>query len=335
MKKHLIAAAVAGALAVPAMAQVTVYGIIDTGIQSHDSGAAADAKVTRATDSNLASSRLGFKGSEDLGGGMKANFVLEQSVTPSTGSGNGYSRGAWVGLSGGFGSFRIGQGDTTSGQDIDSKVTQAGNLGLRASIGGSTGELGGDQNNVINYTTPNMGGIQVSLGYRANGSADATDGDDAITDIYVQYEAGPLGVYVSSAKQDGATSVAERDFMAVGVKYDFGMASVGVTMSQADASATTNSDDVKTSMVSVAVPVGSGLKAHLVYAKAELENNAGVEGSGYTVAVTKAFSKRTTVYGAYTNTKSDTNGTFAMRGVSTPAAGEDPSALTFGIVHSF
>jgi predicted porin len=339
MKKHLIAAAVAGALAVPAMAQVTVYGIIDSGIQSHDSGAASDAKATRSVNGALASPRLGFKGSEDLGGGMKANFVLEQSLTPSTGSGTGYSRGAWVGLSGGFGSFRIGQGDTTTTQDIDSKVTQAGNLGLRVKVAASTsntnGELGGDQNDVFNYTTPNISGFQAQIGYRANGSADVTDGDDSITDIYVQYEAGPLGVYIGSTKEDAGTSVAKKDFTAIGVKYDFGMAKVGFTMSQADASATTNADDTKTTMVSLAVPVGSGLTAHLVYGKAELENNAGVEGSGYTVALTKAFSKRTTVYGAYTNTKSDANGSFSMTGVTAPTAGEDPSALTFGVMHSF
>ena len=178
--------------------------------------------------------------------------------------------------------------------------------------------------------------VQFQIGYAANSASAVTDADTSITDVYVQYEAGPLGVYAGSVKQDAATSVAKKDFTAIGIKYDLGMAKVGFTMSQGDASATTNEDDTKTTMLSVAVPVGSGLTAHLVYGKAELENNTDAEGTGYTVALTKALSKRTTVYGAYTNTKSEANGKFAMTGVTAPATnGQDPSALTFGVAHSF
>ena len=84
MKKHLIAAAVAGALAVPAMAQTTVYGIMDLAVRSANPDA-GDSTTTMVSGSFF-TSRLGFRSVEDLGGGMKAGFVLEGKVNADDGS---------------------------------------------------------------------------------------------------------------------------------------------------------------------------------------------------------------------------------------------------------
>ena len=89
MQKNLIALAVAGLAALPAFAQsnVTVYGLVDMGYKW--SGDNMDDRVSSrsALDSGMsAGSRLGFKGTEDLGNGMKAGFVLEQGLNLDTGT---------------------------------------------------------------------------------------------------------------------------------------------------------------------------------------------------------------------------------------------------------
>jgi predicted porin len=107
MKKSLLALAVFGAFAGEASAQTntTVYGIVDIGLTHSKS----DVAGTRwGIDSgNWYGSRLGFRGTEDLGDGLSANYQLENGFSADTGnlgqSGRLFGRHAWVGLQGGFG----------------------------------------------------------------------------------------------------------------------------------------------------------------------------------------------------------------------------------------
>lgn len=108
MKKSLIALSVLAAVAGTAQAQssVTIYGVVDMALQHQNTGDPAGS--TLGLDSGIQSgSRLGFKGSEDLGGGLKANFQLEMGINADTGSsaqgGRAFGRQAFVGLSGNFG----------------------------------------------------------------------------------------------------------------------------------------------------------------------------------------------------------------------------------------
>src|SRR5882672_12882973 len=91
MKKSLLALAVAGAFSGAAFAQssVTLFGIVDTGITYGT--ADQNGHILRMTNSGLNSSRIGVRGSEDLGGGLKANFWMEASVNTDDGSGVGTS----------------------------------------------------------------------------------------------------------------------------------------------------------------------------------------------------------------------------------------------------
>ena len=121
--------------------------------------------------------------------------------------------------------------------------------------------------------------------------------------------------------------------MAFGVKYDFGTFSVGYTGSSADTD--TGANKTKTNVISAKMPLGGGLSVHGVYANASVENTS-AKGSGVTLALTKALSKRTTVYGAYTDSNVK-GGRFGMPLLTAPAADttNDQSALTVGISHSF
>ncbi|MFO7188649.1 MAG: porin, partial [Pseudomonadota bacterium] len=108
MKKKLLALAVAGALTAPLAAQaqnVQIYGVLQMSVDRVDNG---DDTGTSMKDN---SSRIGFRGSEDLGGGLKAIFQLESAVQPDErGADGGWTkRDSWVGLaSSTWGEIRVG-----------------------------------------------------------------------------------------------------------------------------------------------------------------------------------------------------------------------------------
>jgi len=121
MNKKLMAAAVAGALAIPGMAfaqsSVTLYGTIDAGIKNMSKVGANSDTVTYMSNGLHTTNRWGMHGSEDLGGGMKANFKLEggyDNGDGTHGSGKLFERGSWVGLSSGGNSVELGRDYTAN-----------------------------------------------------------------------------------------------------------------------------------------------------------------------------------------------------------------------------
>ncbi|MGH8747376.1 MAG: porin [Burkholderiales bacterium] len=125
MNKKLLAAAVASALAIPGIAlaqsSVTLYGTIDTGIRNQSkivTGPGTDGTLTSVTDGLNTTNRWGMTGSEDLGGGLKANFKLEGQYSSDTGAGPAggatFARTSKVGLSSGGNSFDLGRDYTVN-----------------------------------------------------------------------------------------------------------------------------------------------------------------------------------------------------------------------------
>lgn len=346
MKKLLTAAAMV-ALATPVIAQstATVYGVIDTGVQSYNNG---QSTFTRATDGILSTSRLGVRGSEDLGNGLKANFQLEGRLLPSNGqmgttttsgtteSTSLFDREAWVGLSGGFGEVRIGRQDVTAAQDVDTNTTQFGVAGFHATNGTAV-ELGVDQPNVVKYISPKVGGLSVQAGYAgANNNGVTTDTVGDQKGLAVAYEIGKATLYAGYQKNAGATKAAERDFSVVGAKYNLGFATVGASHAKGDTS-TTGDVTSRVTNASVRVPLASGYALHGVYSVSTDGAQATAnQGKGYTVGVSKTLSKRTTLYAAYTDINNQANAKMAMSGVTAPTtAGLDTKATAFGISHVF
>lgn len=121
MNKKLMAAAVAGALAIPGMAfaqsSVNLYGTIDAGVKNASKVGAGSDTVTYVTNGLHTTNRWGMNGSEDLGGGLKANFKLEGGYDNGTGehsAGKIFERGSWVGLSSGGMSIEAGRDYTAN-----------------------------------------------------------------------------------------------------------------------------------------------------------------------------------------------------------------------------
>jgi predicted porin len=344
MKKLLIAtAAMAVVAGAQAQSSVTVYGIMDVNYNSTDTKTVGAA--TAQGESALATSRLGFKGVEDLGGGLKAEFQLESKLTPSSSAAANqtFGREQWVGLSSAtLGSVRMGITDVTSAQAFDSSVSQLGDLGNTA------GDVGADKAKTVRYTTPTISGFTAEVGY-SNGKAttdattDATSATEAkgtITSASLKYEVGALGLYAGTTSAKITATYDQKDTF-YGAKYDFGFMSVGAgqrVVKGVDATEQSTNGDLKSTMFSVAAPVpmlGSGVKAHLGYIKANSEiadrtdTTASATAIGVadnkktTYALTKAFSKRTTGYVAYIDTNYDS------------ASVKDTKASVVGINHTF
>jgi predicted porin len=330
--KHLLLALLVSAGATTAFAQsnVTIYGLIDVSMSStKDKGTGAN---TVMSENSLNTSRLGFRGTEDLGNGLKAEFQLESRLNPMTGSVGiatstpvVFNREAWVGLtSTTLGSIRMGRSDVTSAQVIDSKVGQVGNFS------DADGNLGTDQAKVVRYTTPTFAGFSAQVGY-ANPDSTTTVETTAgrMTSAYVQYEAGKLGVYAGQVDKKIDSDYTQKE-ITYGTKYDFGVATVGAYRSVRDAATTalaTSNGNFTQTVFSVSAPVtalGKGISAHGSYFenKHDADNKSG-NADGYKLALVKAFSKRTEGYVAYVN--SSTNNT----------TDKDNTTYVVGLSHAF
>ena len=245
MKKSLIALAALAATGAFAQSSVTLYGRAEAGV---DLGFRTTVNNTRTsvvvgpgastTNTNLggsvekpgfrisdgdnqgqASSRFGLRGSEDLGGGLRANFVFESGLTldngaVGTGGGNFFSQAAWVGLSGGFGEVRLGR------QVLGSFDVYAG--GLSAAWGSGLYEVGATivqgtdvrASNAIQYRSPDFGGISGTVSLIAPETNRSTRTLPASTnasnktgvDLSLAYAAGPIYVGIGYNKQNTTAS---------------------------------------------------------------------------------------------------------------------------------
>ncbi|HZG19468.1 MAG TPA: porin [Herbaspirillum sp.] len=210
MKKSLLALAVLGAFAGAAHAQssVTIYGIVDTGVVYQSKVATANGGTGSKFGLNsgiIQGSRIGFKGAEDLGGGLSAVFNLEAGFSNDTGGLQGsdattgsnlFRRKSVVGLAGNFGTVLLGRqtdfADTISAytavQDFGGWVNNSGS-GLDRLQGTRT-------NNSISYTTTNLSGFTGNLMYGFGETAGQTSAGQSFG-IGGKYDNGPLGLGIN------------------------------------------------------------------------------------------------------------------------------------------
>lgn len=342
MKNLLLATILTtGALAAQAQ-QTTVYGVIDTSVQSYNNGTS---QYNRMADSQLGTSRLGFRGTEVLGNGLKANFQLEGQLNPSGGSMGSttvatneiFNRDSYVGLSGAFGEFRLGRTDVARAGEVDVTILLpiVGNYGLMP-INGTGVELGTDQKNVVTYLSPEINGVQVIVGHATNASGATTDANSDQNGITVVYTRGAFKGAVGYQRNDAATEVGKKDATTIGASYNFGAVIVAVAHAQGDNSATATVTSKSTNYV-VKVPLANGYAVSGIYGKTvDGASSANNNGESYTLLATKSLSKRTTLYTAYTDVRNESKSSMrTFNGTAPSAAGLDTRSLVFGINHSF
>ena len=292
MKKSLTALA---ALTVTGLAcaqsSVTLFGVVDAGVsyQSATSRNAITGITSKQSQWSLAnsgynSSRIGFRGTEDLGGGLAASFWLEAPITNddgATGIAN-FNRRSTVSLSGGFGEVRLGRDYTATFWNdtvFDPFGTNGSGTNVISTVGGSTG-IGNSNyarasNMVAYFLPPNLGGfygqVQYSLNENVRTSAtDLTAATSSSAGRYIGgrfgYANGPLDVALSAGQNVAVdTTALTRKVQTVnlGASYDFGPVKLFGELSNVqnkfDTGLTNTHDSYKGYLIGATVPVGPGL----------------------------------------------------------------------------
>ena len=282
MKKTTWILAVLGAFSGVASAQssVVVYGIIDASVAKMNNGQSTltffpSALIGRPdiwTERSATSNRLGFRGTEDLGGGLKANFAIEHRFLPDTGgieprdgaaANIFWNAQTWLGLSSSMGEVRLGR-----------QYVPAFYIGLASdpwtydyNVGGAAGFTRGGNGvttayNSVVYRTPNFAGVtaEVMVALGEGGAAIVNPPAGRLgrnVGANVQYSAGPLwaGIGYNDSKQVGTPTV--NRYWNSGIAYDFGfvrpMASYSVGHDNIAGNPTT-----KTYLIGATAPLGAG-----------------------------------------------------------------------------
>lgn len=311
MNRTFVVAALATLASGAALAQssVTVYGRLNLTLESQD----ANGVKTKVMNNN--SSRIGFKGTEDLGGGLKAGFVLESGMSPDTGAAAStfWGRQSEVNLSGGFGTIRAGNFvseayfATSDYIGMHNHETGTSSDALYAYIGRNI--------NKVAYRTP-----EFVKGLTIEGAVSAAEGVAGRTrsyDLAANYGAGPLHVGFGYEKNGNAKQ------FAISGLYEFGSLIVGGLV-QRDTNAY-GSGNRTNFRGSVAYIVGAN-EFHVNVGKAGNYSNTADSGAlQTTLGYNYNLSKRTKVYGYWTKVDAERNTGYAA----------DYSSIAVGIRHNF
>lgn len=346
--KLLMTAAVSAALAAPAMAQtsVNIEGLVDNYVGSFRLAGDA-ASTTKMGGGGMSTSYFGFKGTEDLGGGLKAKFALTSFIQANTGvqgrftGDTFFSRDASVGLAGDFGTVTLGRAlapnflpqilfNPFSDSFTFSPLVLHMNVGLFNGSGWSS-SMAGDTgwSNEIMYTTPSFGGATVNLNYQLGGVA----GDNSKNNIggNVLYFNGPLSltafyqrVRVNNpldtapgvVKSTGGLLASEQTMWFIGGGYDLGPVKLFATYDKATHNVAL---DDKTYSVGLSAPVGAAGKVLLAYAETKRTGTGFTDRKRQTASLGYDYnlSKRTDLYTVVMNDRITalTSGTSVAAGI--------------------
>jgi predicted porin len=354
MQKKLIALAVAGLASTAAFADssnVTMYGIVDAAL-IHASGDGQNSQ-TMVTSGGLSTSRIGVKGVEDLGNGLKVVAVLEYSLDTQSNSSIGNARQEMLALAGSFGTVATGYLQTT-GYDFGVKydVVAGSTVSPLQDITNGNGFLIGAvaganrANNAVAYISPNLSGFTFNYNHAwlANNLGTAVNTDSQITADLLSgyYDNGPVsvGLVFARTRLPALVDFLNQDEWALGASYDFGVAKISGTyqnMSFNMPGVLGNNNKVWS--LGAAIPAGPGTVA-LSYAQSDIGMAALSDNKGYTAAYLYPLSKRSTVYGAYSHTSQDigTNSVSVINsGLSNAnlSLGGSSSLLALGLKHTF
>lgn len=337
----ILAIAAAAAVSAQAQSSVTVFGILDASVRNVKNGGS---DVSTLSSGGINSSRLGFRGTEDLGGGLRAGFWLEHGLNVDTGIQSDatrfWNRRSTVSLSGGFGELRLGRDFSpiyTGYSDFD----VFGDNGVAAS-GKFADRLGTNvdtltrADNQVSYFLPQLGGVygQVSV------AAGEGVGGKKMTAGRIGYSQGPINVSVAYGITE-VTPIAgsdEHKVLAVGAAYNFGFMRLSGYYTQNEF----GPGEVQTYSVGATVPFGAGtLRAAYTSANAKgrnATNTAAIDSNDseqIALGYVYALSKRTSVYGTVARVENEGLAAYAVGTPPAAVAGGKSTGYELGIRHSF
>ena len=296
MKKSLVVLAVLAASgAAMAQSSVTLYGIADVYVGKTKGSSAA------MGSGGVSTSRLGFKGSEDLGGGLSAIFTFEQSINlttgatrfdpptlaTTTGSSRTFDRQANVGFTGGFGTVKLGRNWNAmddvfglSNSGFDANVLPANRVWLNSYNGAADAQL--------YYATPEFAGFTAAASTQLKGNA----AGGKLSSFNVTYATGPVAVALGYEKDEAN---GDQKGTMINGSYDLGMAKLLASYYNTDNTGGVAGAKVNSYQLGADVPLTSALTLSVGYASSKPKG--GQSDSGFGVAASYSLSKRTSVYG--------------------------------------
>jgi predicted porin len=318
-----------------AQSNVTVYGVADAAVSREDSGVAGTSAQTRINSGDQSSSRFGFRGTEDLGNGLKAVFNLEAGYSLDTGVGDTalFGRRSVVGLQGDFGTVTVGREYTpvaavAAATDILGQGFYGSNLSAF-----NANRLTRRISNSVNYRSATVSGFTGSAAYSAGEAASGPSGN--LKGVALEYANGPVyvgaGYHVLTRLESGD----DKEYM-VGAGYKVGDLEFKGNYMVADQTGANN----KFEQYNLGASMAFGQSKAFVNLQQNKTEN-GAKGNAFTLAYSYSLSKRTNLYASYASLDNNNLGVFGLNASSTnvtppaTAPGADPKALTVGVRHTF
>lgn len=296
---------------------VQIYGTVDLAVGSLSSQPpgppnAAIRSVTGVHNGGVQTSYYGFRGSEDLGGGLKASFQIESFFRADTGEAGRFgpaptqdpmfSRSSWVGLQGDFGDIKLGNVSNpawlamlfTSAMGSNSTFSPS----FRQQYNGATRANNGldtSLSNSIVYTTPRLGGVIGTIAYQAK---EVSFGANNYVASLV-YRGGPLVLTAAATKVGHAASpsapgVLDQDLFLLGGSYDFKVVKLFGQYSTLDNDLAKRKH--KMPHVGLTAPLGNG-EFQLAWAKDDVSGSTNSSRKTMSLGYVYSLSKRTSLYG--------------------------------------
>jgi predicted porin len=340
-KRLAAALAVTFAAATPlfaaAQTNVQLYGIMDAAVSSQNVGG-PEGRTTVINSGNQSSSRFGFRGTEDLGNGLKAMFNLEAGASIDTGAGDSalFGRRAVVGLEGAFGSLTLGReyspiASVAAATDAFGQGFYGSNLSAF-----TTNRLTRRLSNSVNYKSSSWNGLKLLAAYSAGEVTTANTPSGDLKGVGVEYTLG--GLYLGAAYHVINRVPADEDKeSAIGAAYKFDQLGGFEIKANYMAADREGSAKYKQANLGGSMPFG----AHRVYANYQQQKQGNAKGNSWALAYTYSLSKRTNLYASYASLNNNSSGVFGLSSSSVtiaPAAtalGKDPDVFSLGLRHAF
>ena len=345
MKYKCLAAALLSSLPLFATAQsnVQIYGVMDAAIAIEDTDAPGTDRRTTVSSGNQSSSRLGFRGTEDLGNGLKALFNIESGVSLDTGAADStmWGRRAVVGLQGEFGTMTVGReyspiAAVAAATDILGQGMYGSNLSAFSGNNRMTRRL----SNSVNYKSNSLSGFTVNAAY-STGEVAADNAPSAdLMGISLEYKNSNLYLGAGYHQLERVLPGDDKE-MAFGAGFTFGDFEIKGNYMKAEPEALQEYTNAN-----IGASYTTGANKFFVNFQQQKLDNTDAKGNTVSVAYTYALSKRTNIYTTYAQLRNNGTALFAINSSSnnvTPAtitgqgsaAGSDPSVFTVGLRHSF
>lgn len=324
--------------------QVTLYGAVDLGLEHASNGRS---HVSRVSSGLQTVSRFGFRGSEDLGGGLRANFRLESALNADDGTQNNATKffGRWVhvGLSGAWGAIDLGRMwsptfvvGLTSDPLARNRTSLGWNMFLQQTGAASTAFTPGFQDNSVRYTSPRLGGFWGEAMYTAG---EATNASGRGVGLNLQYAQGPLYLGYGWQRNHNGTAAApvaqprasESHFLGATYKLDKVTLYATFNRNLTDLPGTRASSNA---MLSARWDV-QGPHALIVQLAQRRVSGTDTRARGLQLGYNYALSKRTTLYARHARVNNEGASAITLNGLALAGAGADPSFTAVGISHLF